>query len=316
MRAASGGGHFRLGVIGDAQPRLRDHVHVVGAVADRHGRILGEAELLPQFDERGALAVAAENRFGYRAGELVAVDNGQPIGARLIETDHRRDAVSEQREASGHQAGVGAVRPHGRDQRARPGGEADAVAQNLLDHRDRQSFQQCDAFAQCRLEGNLAAHGAFGDRRHMRFQAGIVGQLVDALLHDHGGIHVGEKQFLAPVRGSLHHHVDAVQQTAEAFGGPAVVGLQFRAEGNVGGVGPEPLGDIGIGQSSARALDRRRVEKRRKPQSGSRHESCDARGQSRRCLLQAGPRAASARSTGRLPIDFGRQFLHLTRHER
>ncbi len=45
-----GGRHLRLGVEGDAEACLRDHVHVVGAVADRHRLGLGETKLLTQFD--------------------------------------------------------------------------------------------------------------------------------------------------------------------------------------------------------------------------------------------------------------------------
>ena len=59
-----GGRHLRLGVVGDAEAGFRDHVHVVGAVADRHGLGLGEPELLAQLDQRRALAVAAEDRLG------------------------------------------------------------------------------------------------------------------------------------------------------------------------------------------------------------------------------------------------------------
>ena len=38
--------------------------------------------------------------------------------------------------------------------------------------------------------------------------AGEVRQLVDAFLPDHGGIHVGEEQILAPAFVGLHHDVN------------------------------------------------------------------------------------------------------------
>ena len=66
---------------------------------------------------------------------------------------------------------------------------------------DRQALQQRDALAQGRLEGELAAHGALGDRRDLLLQPDEVGEFVDAFLPDHGGIHVGEEQPLAPARG-------------------------------------------------------------------------------------------------------------------
>ena len=42
----------------------------------------------------------------------------------------------------------------------------------------------------------------------MRLQPGKIGQLVDAFLADHGGVHVGQKKLLAPRRLRLHDDVD------------------------------------------------------------------------------------------------------------
>ena len=50
------------------------------------------------------------------------------------------------------------------------------------------------------------------------FQADVIGQFVDAFLADHGGIHVGQEELLAPVGGRLHHHIDAGEQAAQMFG--------------------------------------------------------------------------------------------------
>ena len=120
-----------------------------------------------------------------------------------------------------------------------PGVSVIRSAITSLDHRVGQALQQRDALAQRRLELELAAHGALGDGGDVRLQAGVVGQFVDALLADHGGIHVGEEQPLAagPVR--RHDHVDRPSGEAPA----QVVGeraLAFHAavgqgKGNVGG---------------------------------------------------------------------------------
>ena len=61
------------------------------------------------------------------------------------------------------------------------------------------------ALAQGWLEGDLAAHGPLGDRRDLLLQANRVGEFVDAFLRDHGGIHVGQEQPLAPVRSCRQH---------------------------------------------------------------------------------------------------------------
>ena len=52
----------------------------------------------------------------------------------------------------------------------------------------------------------------------MGFDPDVVGEFVDAFLFDHGGVHVGQKQLLAPVGGGLHHDVDAASDGAQSFG--------------------------------------------------------------------------------------------------
>ena len=89
-----------------------------------------------------------------------------------------------------------------------PGVSVMRFLQHLVDDADRHALQQRDALAQRRLELDLAAHGAFGDRCDMGLQPGKIRQLVDAFLADHGGIHVGEKKLLAPERCRLHDDVD------------------------------------------------------------------------------------------------------------
>ncbi len=100
------------------------------------------------------------------------------------------------------------MRAHGRDQFAAARRQRDALLQDFVDHADGQALQQRDALAQRRLERDFAAHRAFGDPGDMGFQAGKIGQFVDAFLPDHGGIHVGQKKLLAPVDPRLHHDVD------------------------------------------------------------------------------------------------------------
>jgi hypothetical protein len=48
------------------------------------------------------------------------------------------------------------------------------------------------------------------------FQAHIVGELVDALLLDHGGVHVGEEQALAPALGGQDGDIDGQPGEARA----------------------------------------------------------------------------------------------------
>jgi len=202
--------------------------------------------LLAQFDQCCALAVAAKDRRGDGAGEGIARDV-KAVGAGFVEADHPGDTVGEHREAAGHQTAIGAVAAHRGDQDLGPWHQGDATCQHLVDHLDRQTFQQPDAFAQRRLEGDFAAHRAFGDRRDFRLDPGEIRQLVDAFLLDHGGIHVGEKQQFAPAEARLHHDVEARQCRAEAAGYFALI--LIRAKGNVGGGAvSEPLRRKRVGQ--------------------------------------------------------------------
>ncbi len=120
---------------------------------------------------------------------------------------------------------------------SRPPGERDALADDILDHIGGEALQQGHALAQRRLEGDLAAHGALGDGRDMLLQADEVGELVDAFLADHGGVHVGEEQLLAAPGGRLDGDVEghARQRGAQLIGDGAVVGARGGCERNVGG---------------------------------------------------------------------------------
>ena len=163
-----GRGDLRLGMIGDTEACRLDHREVIRAVAGRERFVRREAEAVAQFDQRRALRLPAEDRLGDAAGEPFALGD-QRIGAMLVETDHRGNAAGEQREAARDEAGISAVAPHGGDERAPARGERDALVDHVLDHRDRQILEQRHALAQRRLERDLAAHRALGDRRHMPF---------------------------------------------------------------------------------------------------------------------------------------------------
>ena len=94
----------------------------------------------------------------------------------------------------------------------------------------------------------------------MRLQPGEVGQLVDAFLADHGGIHVGEKQLLAPVGPRLHDDVDrrSPRASRRRFCDGLVV-RRCRRKGNVGGdLVEQPVRRAGA-RAARRARRRRRV---------------------------------------------------------
>src|SRR6185437_615712 len=228
-----------------------------------------------------------------RAGKRMAVEHGQRVGAVLVEADHGGDAIGEQSEAAGDQRGVRAMDAHGADQRPRARRQLDALAQHLVDDGDFQPFEQRDELAQRRLEGNLAAHGPLGDRRDVRFEPDVIGELVDALLADHRGVHVGEEQLLLPVRDGLHDDIDRrIEDGAHALGEGALVELGFRGKGNVGGraVG-KPARRGGAGELRTRAVDQRRFE--RAGAAGDQSSDVSHRmSETKRVVLIAGPTAS------------------------
>ena len=112
---------LRFCVIGDPEAGGLDHRDIVGSVAG-HERFIGGQIVPPrELTQSCKLCRAPEDRLGDFAGEPAICVYQQPVGAALVEADHCRNAVGEQREAAGHQAGICPVPAHGRNQRARPG---------------------------------------------------------------------------------------------------------------------------------------------------------------------------------------------------
>ena len=145
-----------------------------------------------QFGKCVAFPLAAKDRVSNFSGQL-ATFNQQSIAARLIETEFGRDRFDELREAAGYEAGISAIRAHGRDQRTAAWRQRDASRDDVGDHGLGQAGEQRNSFAQRGHEGDLAAHGPFCNGGDLFLLADQIGQFVDAFLADHGGIHVGQK---------------------------------------------------------------------------------------------------------------------------
>ena len=70
-----------------------------------------------------------------------------------------------------------------------------------------QPGEQPHPLAQCAFKVEFTLHCAFGDRGNMLFQPGKIGQFIDALLPDHGRIHVGDKDVRRHDFTRAHKHV-------------------------------------------------------------------------------------------------------------
>ena len=107
----------------------------------------------------------------------------------------------------------------------------DALGEAAFDHRLLQALEQRDTGVERGFEIELAAHRRLGDGGDLRLDAGIVGQLVDAFDGDHGRIHVGDEQLLAPALRRLDDHVGGRERALQRGAG----GIGREAEHDVGG---------------------------------------------------------------------------------
>ena len=164
------------------------------------------------------LRLAPQDGFGDFAHKFAVGIDQELVGTRFIKTDALRDSVRERRKAAGDEARIGAVGPHRGYERAASWGEHDAVRQHIVYDPRRQSFEQRYPLAQRWRKCKLPAHGTLGDGSHMRLLPDQVGELVDALLADHGRIHVSHEQSFAAAGCLLHHHIDGL--IAERFPHP------------------------------------------------------------------------------------------------
>jgi hypothetical protein len=156
--------HLRLCMIRHAQACRLDHRDVIGAVSRYESLIFGNVPPSPELDESCKLGGPPEDRRDHFTGQPPRWVHRQSVGAALVKTDHAGDPLGEQREASGHQARIGAVAAHGRHQRPRAWREPDAAVYHFVNCRHRKSFEQRDALAKCRLEFDLPPHRPLGDR--------------------------------------------------------------------------------------------------------------------------------------------------------
>ena len=307
-------GGFRdpgLGMIGDAHAGLAQHGKIIGPVANRHGVGSGQPEPLAQFHQRVPLGLAAEDWLTYRAGEQPLLDLEQ-VGAVLVETDHAADPGGEERETAGDEGGIASPRLHGANEFSAAGRQGDAAVDDIVDDRCRKPLQQRDALTQGRLEGDLAAHGPFGDRRDMILQADKVGEFVDAFLPDHRRIHVGQEQPLDASRPRLNHDIDGMpgERLAQVVRDHAVVGAGRRCERNVDGdAGVENHRLAGSGETGCRGPDGIIAEgwvcRIGNEGCDVSHDGDPRKGHRPRAVLIAGP-TASGKSA--LALDLARDF--------
>ena len=126
----------------------------------------------------------------------------------LVEAEFRRHGTGEHGEAARYQRGPRAVALHRRDQLEPAFCQRDAPRDHSADDGKGQTLQQRDPFAQGGLERDLAVHRPRRDGGNVFLESDFGREFVDAFLVDHGGIHVGDEQPLAPRILPLDRDVD------------------------------------------------------------------------------------------------------------
>lgn len=249
-----GFGDDGFGVEGDAEARCLDHAEIVRAIADGHGFMGLQAQFVAQLQQRLDFCLASEDRFSDPAGEL-AVGDGQFVGLIGVEADCMGDTLGEEGEAARDEGAGVAMFAHGVDEHATARCFGDAIAIDALQRFDSEALQQAHALAQGGLEGDLAAHGAFGDCGDLRFETKFGGEFVDTFLLDDGRIHVGDEEFLATTFGGLDGEVDirfGKMGAQRGFGTLAA----FTFEGDVASLAPgEPDGRSGLREHGVSGFD-------------------------------------------------------------
>ena len=167
MRAARRGGDRRLGVVGDAEAGL------AGSWRDRWRRRRPPAFRCRRgrSDSRSSTSVAQLGLAARGSAPSTSpVELGRPAparywrGSRRSRSARRRASVNSVKPPETRQVQAPWARMVTTSSRP-PGVSVMRLAQHFVDHADRQALQQRDALAQRRLERDLAAHGALGDRR-------------------------------------------------------------------------------------------------------------------------------------------------------
>jgi tRNA dimethylallyltransferase len=230
-------GNSRFGSESDADSGGGQHRQVVGAVADgdRLGRC--EAELSRQSEERFPLGIPGYDRRVDDAGDATLREL-EPVGDYAIEAERRRDRFGEDREPAGDERRCGSAAAHGRDQRARSRSQPDSCG-CVFEPPDLHSPEEGDAGFERGGEGDLAIHGAPGDRRHLGAKPNGLGKLVEHLVLDDRRLQIGDEKPFAPSCRRLNENIDlrATDQSARRLLDlPRDLPLAGRVEDEIAGL--------------------------------------------------------------------------------
>ena len=211
QRCVSDFAQRRLGVERHPQPGGGEHVDVVGAVADGHRLFHRDTGLLCKIPQRLGFSGPVDDGADHAAGQL-PVDDLEFVGGDEVHLQLVRQRVDDLAEAAGHDAAVISQAAQRAQRGACPRRQLDLLP-DLVEHLGRQPGQRRDPSVQRLCEVQFAAHGRLGDLGDRRVRADPVGQHLDDLALDQGGVDVKDDEPLGPSRQAV-----ILERDIDAFG--------------------------------------------------------------------------------------------------
>src|SRR5690606_17462566 len=147
-------------------------------------------------------AGAVDDRAVHPSGDLAVLDL-QRVGGGVVDAEVLDEGVGDLGEAAADDGELVVEALEGPDHRAGPGGQLELAADLVYGGRVEPGEQR-DPLAQGALEVELAAHGGLGDLGDLVEAAGVLGEQLDDLALDEGGVDVHDDEPLgAPVQAAL-----------------------------------------------------------------------------------------------------------------
>ena len=201
----------RLGVEGDAESRLSQHVQVVRAVPDGYRLRNRNARCGREPLQRLGLALSIDDLADEPTRQPTVADL-EGVGRAVVDPELGHEPSDDLGEPAAHERDLIAEPLQRPDQRARAGGEHDLAAYDFQCGLG-QPLEESDAASQRRTEVQLAVHGGLRDRRDLGQAAGLLGQHLDDLTLDEGRVDVHDDQPLgaAVQAGRLDGDVDRLR---------------------------------------------------------------------------------------------------------
>ena len=184
--------HERLGAVGNAHAGETEHGEIIGAIANGDGLIEGNSLFSADCLQHLSFALTVHNGRNDVAGNE-AIDDFEFVGMEVINAKTGLQMTSEEGEAAGEDCGLVTLAFQRGNETFAASGDGNAIEQ-FEDPGLGQAAEQREAAGEALLEIEFAAHGGLGDARDFFSYAFHLGQLINDLGLDEGGVHVEDNE--------------------------------------------------------------------------------------------------------------------------